>query len=50
MGNNIEALYVQVLDEDVFLNEGKMVLLLKCNVITWWEFRLRSFRGSGPSH
>lgn len=37
-GSNTETLYVQVLDKDVFLNEGKIVLLLKCNEIIWWEF------------
>lgn len=32
-GSNTETFYVQVLDEDVFLNEGKIVLLQKCNEI-----------------
>lgn len=33
-GSNTEDLYVQVLDKDAFLNEGKIVLLLRCNEIT----------------
>lgn len=33
-GSDAETFYVQVVDKDVFLNESKIVLHLKCNDIS----------------